>query len=77
MGKGRDVVIAEHRPGTLDRMHGPEDPGHQFLVFAGFVQFKQGEFQFREEFVGLIPEGLTMEVDHPRTFLITARSCSG
>src|SRR6266498_3422827 len=58
-------------------MQRPEDPADQFTVPGTLLQFQECGFQLGKELAGLFQEGLPEMIDHPITFLTTARSCSG
>ena len=64
MGKGGDLVEAEHGAGTLDGVHRPEDPADQVLVVRSLFQFEQGGLQFGEQFGRFFTIGGNMLFNH-------------
>ena len=53
--KTRDVVEAEHRARSLDRVQRPESPPYDFGIVAVLVQFQQRRFQFARAIRALRP----------------------
>ena len=64
MGEAGDIVETEHRPGSLDGVHGPENPADQVFVVRGILEFEQRGFQLGQKLDGLFPVGGDMLFHH-------------
>lgn len=71
MGDARSFGIAEHRPASLERVHRPEDTGHQCPVVRSLFQFEEQRLHVDEQLACLIPE----EAHHGRAVYHAVISC--
>jgi len=71
MGEGGDGVETEHRPRTLDRVHGPKNPIDKIIVLRRLFKVEEGCFQFGEQFAGFFSIGGNVFFDHgPDPYLV-------
>jgi len=58
MGKGGQLVKAEHRPRALDSVQSAKDAAHQLWIVAALVQLEQRRLQIDENLTRFFAKAL-------------------